>query len=157
MNNPALAGDYDYWPTRYTGTSDNGGVHWNSGIANLAFYLMVSGGTHPQGKTSNSVPALNANAVTRLLKPKKTAPQKAAHRAEPRGMKRAITPIPPPKGPIPNCGQKRNESAAFVVWAPFLKQVELKIVSPQERIIALKKDKAGYWKMPVTEVSPDTL
>ena len=32
---PSCAGDYDYYPTRYTGTSDNGGVHWNSGIANL--------------------------------------------------------------------------------------------------------------------------
>jgi Zn-dependent metalloprotease len=59
MNDPALAGDYDYYPTRYTGTSDNGGVHWNSGIANLAFQLMVSGGTHPRGKTSNVVPALD--------------------------------------------------------------------------------------------------
>ncbi len=61
MNDPALAGDYDYYPTRYTGTSDNGGVHWNSGIANLAFKLMVTGGTHPRGKTSNVVPALDAN------------------------------------------------------------------------------------------------
>ncbi|HVG59718.1 MAG TPA: M4 family metallopeptidase, partial [Hyalangium sp.] len=52
MYDPGLAGDYDYYPTRYTGTSDNGGVHWNSGIANLAFYLMVSGGTHPRGKTT---------------------------------------------------------------------------------------------------------
>jgi Zn-dependent metalloprotease len=61
MNDPALAGDYDYYPTRYTGTSDNGGVHWNSGIANLAFYLMVSGGTHPRGKTTTVVPALDAS------------------------------------------------------------------------------------------------
>ncbi|WP_224249325.1 M4 family metallopeptidase [Hyalangium gracile] len=61
MNDPALAGDYDYYPTRYTGTSDNGGVHWNSGIANLAFKLMVTGGTHPRGKTSNVVPALDAS------------------------------------------------------------------------------------------------
>jgi vibriolysin len=66
MNNPSLAGDYDYWPTRYTGTSDNGGVHWNSGIANLAFYLAVAGGTHPKGKTTNNVPALDANANTSI-------------------------------------------------------------------------------------------
>ena len=66
MNDPALAGDYDYYPTRYTGTSDNGGVHWNSGIANLAFYLMVTGGTHPRGKTSTVVPALDANAYTSI-------------------------------------------------------------------------------------------
>jgi vibriolysin len=68
MNDPAAAGDYDYWPTRYTGTSDNGGVHWNSGIANLAFYLAVAGGTHPRGKTSNVVPALDADPVTSIQK-----------------------------------------------------------------------------------------
>ncbi len=48
---PSCVGDYDYYPERYTGTSDNGGVHWNSGIANLAFKLLVTGGQHPQGKT----------------------------------------------------------------------------------------------------------
>ncbi|OJT27303.1 bacillolysin [Archangium sp. Cb G35] len=68
MNDPALAGDFDYYPTRYTGTSDNGGVHWNSGIANLAFKLMVTGGTHPRGKTSNVVPALDANPVLSIQK-----------------------------------------------------------------------------------------
>ncbi|QRO00794.1 M4 family metallopeptidase [Archangium violaceum] len=68
MNDPALAGDYDYYPTRYTGTSDNGGVHWNSGIANLAFKLMVTGGTHPRGKTTNVVPALDANPYTSIQK-----------------------------------------------------------------------------------------
>lgn len=66
MDDPALYGDYDYYPTRYTGTSDNGGVHWNSGIANLAFALAVKGGTHPRGKTSNSVPALSSNANTSI-------------------------------------------------------------------------------------------
>ncbi|RKG86991.1 bacillolysin [Corallococcus sp. CA049B] len=68
MNDPAIAGDYDYYPTRYTGTSDSGGVHWNSGIANLAFHLMVNGGTHPRGKTSNVVPALDANTYASIMK-----------------------------------------------------------------------------------------
>jgi vibriolysin len=68
MNDPALAGDYDYYPTRYTGTSDNGGVHWNSGIANLAFQLAVSGGSHPRGKTSTVVPALDVNPVASIQK-----------------------------------------------------------------------------------------
>jgi vibriolysin len=66
MDDPALYGDYDYWPTRYTGTSDNGGVHWNSGIANLAFSLAVKGGTHPRGKTTVVVPALSTNLVTSI-------------------------------------------------------------------------------------------
>lgn len=68
MNDPAIAGDYDYYPTRYSGTSDSGGVHWNSGIANLAFNLMVMGGTHPRGTTSNVVPALDADPYTSIQK-----------------------------------------------------------------------------------------
>ena len=66
MNDPAAGGDYDYYPTRYTGTADYGGVHSNSGIANLAFYLMVKGGSHPRGKTSTVVTALNATATTSI-------------------------------------------------------------------------------------------
>jgi len=66
MNDPAAAGDRDYYPTRYTGTSDYGGVHTNSGIANLAFYLMTMGGTHPRGKTTVNVPALSATATTSI-------------------------------------------------------------------------------------------
>jgi Zn-dependent metalloprotease len=54
MNNPHLAGNYgyttnddpDHYSERYTGTSDSGGVHINSGIANHAFYLAAAGGTH---------------------------------------------------------------------------------------------------------------
>lgn len=66
MNDPALGGDYDYYPTRYTGTSDNGGVHSNSGIANLAYYLMTMGGTHPRNKTTVVVPALSSTSSTSL-------------------------------------------------------------------------------------------
>ena len=38
--------DPDHYSERYTGSSDNGGVHINSGIANNAFYLLSQGGTH---------------------------------------------------------------------------------------------------------------
>ncbi len=56
MANPTQDGSStDYYPERYTGTSDNGGVHWNSGIANLAFKLLSEGGTHPRGKTTTVV------------------------------------------------------------------------------------------------------
>ncbi len=59
MANPTQDGSSkDYYPTRYTGTSDNGGVHWNSGIANLAFKLLSTGGTHPRGVNTVSVPAI---------------------------------------------------------------------------------------------------
>jgi vibriolysin len=66
MNDPALAGDSDYYPTRYTGTADGGGVHTNSGIANLAFYMMTIGGTHPRGKTTVVVPALDVTPLTSI-------------------------------------------------------------------------------------------
>jgi Zn-dependent metalloprotease len=54
MDTPHRAGNYgytanddpDYYTERYTGTSDNGGVHINSGISNHAFYLVAKGGTH---------------------------------------------------------------------------------------------------------------
>jgi vibriolysin len=51
MNDPTKDGQsYDYYPERYMGGDDNGGVHLNSGIANLAFYLVSQGGKHPRGK-----------------------------------------------------------------------------------------------------------
>ncbi|MBW2255312.1 MAG: M4 family metallopeptidase, partial [Deltaproteobacteria bacterium] len=55
MNDPALAGDPDYYPDRLIGYEDNGYVHWNSGIANLWFHLLSEGGIHPRGKTINVV------------------------------------------------------------------------------------------------------
>ncbi|MBL4635704.1 MAG: M4 family metallopeptidase [Kofleriaceae bacterium] len=49
----------DYYPERLmranTEEEDFGGVHGNSGIANLAFYLASQGGTHPRGVTSGTV------------------------------------------------------------------------------------------------------
>jgi Zn-dependent metalloprotease len=41
--------DPDHWSERYTGTSDNGGVHTNSGIPNKAFHLVAKGGSHHLG------------------------------------------------------------------------------------------------------------
>jgi len=46
MSNPTLYGQPDKYSDRYTGTSDNGGVHINSGIINKAYYLAAQGGTH---------------------------------------------------------------------------------------------------------------
>ena len=59
MDDPTEDGQsYDYYPERYTGTQDNGGVHLNSGIANLAYVLLVDGGSHPRNKTSEQVPSI---------------------------------------------------------------------------------------------------
>ena len=54
MNDPHLApnsgftanDDPDHYSERYTGASDSGGVHINSGIGNKVFYLAAVGGTH---------------------------------------------------------------------------------------------------------------
>jgi len=59
MNNPTQDGkSYDNYTDRYTGSNDNGGVHTNSGIANLSYVLLASGGTHPKNKTNVDVPGI---------------------------------------------------------------------------------------------------
>jgi len=55
MNNPHLSDvpeEYkpDHYNEKYTGEYDAGGVHINSGIINLAYYLLVTGGNHPREK-----------------------------------------------------------------------------------------------------------
>lgn len=48
MDDPTRDGySVDHYSNLITGSADNGGVHGNSGIANLAFYLTSDGGTHP--------------------------------------------------------------------------------------------------------------
>lgn len=48
MDDPTSDGvSVDHYDDRYTGTLDNGGVHVNSGIGNLAFVLVADGGNHP--------------------------------------------------------------------------------------------------------------
>ncbi|MEH7457581.1 M4 family metallopeptidase [Bacillus sp. JJ1127] len=54
MSDPTKYGDPDHYSKRYTGSSDNGGVHTNSGIINKAAYLLANGGTH-SGVTVNGV------------------------------------------------------------------------------------------------------
>ena len=58
MSNPGLYGDPDNYSKRYTGTSDNGGVHTNSAIQNQAFYLLAEGGT-------NRTSGLSVTGITR--------------------------------------------------------------------------------------------
>ncbi len=65
MNNPTQDGySTDWYPDRIAFTSnpsssnDQGGVHGNSGIANLAYQLTVDGGTHPRGKSTAVVPGI---------------------------------------------------------------------------------------------------
>lgn len=44
----------------------------------------------------------------------------------------------------------------FVVWAPFRKKVALKTVSPDEQTIPMTKDRSGYWRLTVENMSPRT-
>lgn len=68
MSNPTIdMVSKDYYPEKYTGMDDNGGVHINSGIPNLAFYLMVTGGSHPRMKTASVVSALGYEKAVRIL------------------------------------------------------------------------------------------
>jgi vibriolysin len=57
MNDPTkdMASKDNYAERLLPGSMDNGGVHLNSGIANLFYYLLVSGGSHPRMKTPGVV------------------------------------------------------------------------------------------------------
>jgi Zn-dependent metalloprotease len=54
MGDPEEFGDPSDYSQRYTGTSDSGGVHSNSGISNHAYYLAVNGGRNASC-TANAV------------------------------------------------------------------------------------------------------
>lgn len=66
MFSPTIDGvSADYYPERTNqgactpmGSNDFCGVHRNSGIANLFFYLLTVGGNHPRNKTSVTVPGI---------------------------------------------------------------------------------------------------
>jgi uncharacterized protein (TIGR03382 family) len=64
---PELGGSRDFYPERFTGTEDQGGVHLNSGIANLAFQLLVEGGRHPRSKTTFTVPEIGMEKASKIF------------------------------------------------------------------------------------------
>ena len=76
MNNPTADGvSKDYYPERIpAGGTDNGGVHLNSGIANLAFYLMSQGGKHPRSKTAIQVSGIGMEKAARIFYLTNTTP-----------------------------------------------------------------------------------
>lgn len=64
MNDPAADGvSKDF----YTSTVGNVDVHYSSGIANLAFYLMSQGGTHPRGKSTINVAGIGMDKAIRVF------------------------------------------------------------------------------------------
>lgn len=51
----------------------------------------------------------------------------------------------------------RDGLCEFIVWAPLLKKVELKIVSPEERLLPMRRDEQGYWRATVEGLGRDAL
>ncbi|MFH1282774.1 MAG: malto-oligosyltrehalose trehalohydrolase [bacterium] len=46
-----------------------------------------------------------------------------------------------------------NGGIEFILWAPLLNKVELKIVSPEQQLIPMVKDENGYWKAELKSLS----
>jgi Zn-dependent metalloprotease len=70
MENPAAYGQPDHYSKRaiLPLTSDNGGVHTNSGIPNQVFYLAIEGGTNrTSGLTVQGVGAANRDQVEKVM------------------------------------------------------------------------------------------
>ncbi len=49
---------------------------------------------------------------------------------------------------------RRGTGTAFRVWAPLKQTVELRIVSPGEKIFPMEMDESGYWAVTVAEAEP---
>lgn len=49
-----------------------------------------------------------------------------------------------------------NDMCKFIVWAPFLNKVAVKIISPGEKLVPMEKDKEGYWRTTIGGVTPAT-
>ncbi|NTX02169.1 M4 family metallopeptidase [Myxococcus sp. CA040A] len=64
MDDPAKDGDsLDFYGDYSSGVD----VHYSSGISNLVFALLSKGGTHPRGKTTNTVAAIGPEAAGRIF------------------------------------------------------------------------------------------
>jgi bacillolysin len=68
LSDPLALGQPDHYSRRFLGTSDNGGVHTNSGIANHAFYLAIEGGTNrTSGLSVQGVGAANREQIEKVF------------------------------------------------------------------------------------------
>ncbi|WP_394827018.1 M4 family metallopeptidase [Pendulispora albinea] len=64
LNDPAKdKRSLDYYPDYSSGVD----VHYSSGIANLAFYLLSQGGTHPRGKTDVKVTGIGIEKAAQVF------------------------------------------------------------------------------------------
>ncbi len=68
LADPGSRGDPDHYTQRFTGTTDNGGVHTNSMIPGHAFYLAIEGGVnHTSGLEVSGVGADRRDQVEQLF------------------------------------------------------------------------------------------
>jgi vibriolysin len=66
LNNPASDGvSEDFYLDLYD--KSGASAHYAGGISNLAYYLLVNGGYHPRGKTSNHVNGIGMNAARQVV------------------------------------------------------------------------------------------
>jgi maltooligosyltrehalose trehalohydrolase len=49
---------------------------------------------------------------------------------------------------------KGNSTCEFIIWAPFLQKVALKIISADEQLIPMTKDERGYWHAFMKDILP---
>jgi len=64
LNDPKRDGSSNEHFADYTSGTD---VHYSSGIANLAFYLLSQGGTHPRGRTTINVTGIGVEKAARIF------------------------------------------------------------------------------------------
>ena len=50
-----------------------------------------------------------------------------------------------------------DQRCAFSLWAPLLKQAEVHLVAPEERLIPMTRDAQGYWHATATGIEPGAL
>ena len=68
LADPQAYGHPDHYSRRFLGTTDNGGVHINSGIANHAFYLAIESGTNrTSGLSVQGVGSGNREQIERVF------------------------------------------------------------------------------------------
>jgi maltooligosyltrehalose trehalohydrolase len=49
-----------------------------------------------------------------------------------------------------------NKQCEFTIWAPLVKNLSLKIITPHERVLPMKKNSKGYWHHEAEDVIPGT-
>jgi len=52
---------------------------------------------------------------------------------------------------------KKDNTCDFVVWAPLLNEVSVKVIHPKNREIKMLRDDDGYWRISAQDVSPGSL